>query len=132
MKVEKCAGTNVDGTPCSAQPRPGKPTCIWHDPEAKAQRSEWSARGGSARSNKSRAAKTLPAAILTTDELISWLSLVFRQTIGGQLTPGIATATATVAKTIIEIGKVALVEERLAELERALQLEPPNRRSSRT
>jgi len=45
---------------------------------------------------------------------------VFKQTIVGRTAPGVATASAAVAKTIVEISKAALLEERLTEIERAL------------
>ena len=118
--VAKCSGTNLDGTPCSARPRPGALWCVWHDPETKAQRAEWSKRGGSARSNKVRAAKALPTELMSTDEIAAWLTIQYRKLIVGQLTPGVATASATVAKAIAEIQRGAQIEERMAELEALL------------
>jgi len=67
---------------------------------------------------------------MSTDELSAWLTIQFRKLITGQIEPGVATASATVAKAIVEIGKAALVEERLAEVERVLDLDSPNRRST--
>ena len=127
--VARCAGTNRDGTPCSASPRPSSTWCVWHDPATKGKRAEWSKRGGQARSNKARAAKQLPTELMSTDEIAAWLTIQYRRLIAGQLTPGVATASATVAKAIVELGKAAQLEERLAEIERALDL-ASNRRSS--
>ena len=120
----KCLGTNVDATPCSATPRPGSAWCVWHDPATKAQRAEWAKRGGKARSNKSRAAKALPTELMTSDEIAAWLTIQYRKLITGQIEPGIATASATVAKAIAEIQRGAQIEERIAELEALLGKRP--------
>ena len=116
----KCSGTNVDGTPCSATPRPGSAWCVWHDPATKAQRTEWAKRGGKARSNAARAKKALPTELMTSDEIAAWLTIQFRKLITGQIEPGIATASATVAKAIADIQRGAQIEERIAELEALL------------
>ena len=118
--VGKCSGTNVDGTPCSAQPRPGRPTCVWHDAATRGQRAEWSKRGGQARSNKARAAKALPAPILTTDELAAWLGIILRRTMVGETDPPVATACANLARTIHDLQKDAKLEGRIGELETLL------------
>ena len=115
--VGKCSGTNMDGTPCSAVPRPNSAWCVWHDPATKAQRAEWSKRGGKGRANKARAAKALPTELMSTDEIAAWLTIQYRKLIAGQLTPGVATASATVAKTIAEIQRGAQLEERLTAIE---------------
>ena len=114
-----CQAINQRGKPCGAEPyRDG--LCRWHHPSLEADRKRWSAKGGAARSNKSRAAKALPAEILTTDELISWLSLVFKQTIVGKTEPPVATACANLARTIAEIRRGAEIEDRLADVERLM------------
>ena len=120
MKVEKCQSIARNGKPCSATPRPGRPYCAWHDPEAAEQRREWSRRGGAARSNRERARKQIPDA-LTTEELAGWLSVAFRKVLTGGMEPGVATAAATVAKAILtvnEAGALERFEERLSQLER--------------
>jgi len=118
--VDRCPSLTRDGKACAATPRPGSAYCPWHDPSLSKRRSEWSARGGSHRSNKARAAKTLPTELMSTDELASWLTVVFRRLITGQIEPGVATASATVAKAIADIQRGAQIEERLAELEALL------------
>ena len=122
--VGKCSGTNMDGTPCSAVPRPNSAWCVWHDPATKAQRAEWSKRGGKGRANKARAAKALPTELMTSDEIAAWLTIQYRKLITGQLTPGVATASATVAKAIAEIQRGAQIEERMAEIETLLGKRP--------
>ena len=128
--VARCPSVTREGKPCSATPRPGSAYCAWHDPDLSKRRSEWSAKGGSARSNKQRAAKALPTELMSTDEIAAWLTIQYRKLIAGQLEAGIATASATVAKAIIEISKAALVEERLAEVEQVLGIDSSNRRTS--
>jgi len=118
--VARCPSLTREGKPCSATPRPGSAYCAWHDPELSKRRSEWSAKGGANRSNKSRAAKALPTELMSTDEIAAWLTLQYRKLIAGQLTPGIATASATVAKAIAEIQRGAEIEARIAELEALL------------
>ena len=118
--VARCPSVTREGKPCSATPRPGSAWCVWHDPATKSQRVEWAKRGGKARSNKSRAAKALPTALMSNDELSAWLTIQFRKLITGQIEPGVATASATVAKAIAEIQRGAQIEERIAELEALL------------
>ena len=118
--VGKCSGTNVDGTPCSATPRPGKSTCVWHDPATKAQRAEWSKRGGKGRASKARAAKALPTELMSTDELAAWLTVCLKRVITGAMDPPVGTAAANLARTIADIRRGAEIEARIAELEALL------------
>lgn len=118
--VARCPSVTRERKPCSATPRPGSAYCAWHDPELSKRRSEWSAKGGANRSNKARAAKALPTELMSTDEIAAWLTIQFRKLITGQIEPGIATASATVAKAIAEIQRGAQIEERLAEIEALL------------
>ena len=57
---------------------------------------------------------------MSTDEIAAWLTIQYRRLIAGQLTPGVATASATVAKAIAEIQRGAQIEERITELEALL------------
>ena len=61
---------------------------------------------------------------MSTDEIAAWLTIQYRRLIAGQLTPGVATASATVAKTIAEIQRGAQIEERMAEIETMLGKRP--------
>ena len=117
--ASRCQATNQQGKPCGADHyRDGY--CRWHHPDLEGERRAWSAKGGSARSNRARAAKALPTELMSNDELSAWLTIQFRKLITGQIEPGIATASATVAKAIAEIQRGAQVEERIAELEALL------------
>jgi hypothetical protein len=114
-----CQAANQSGKPCSAAHwRDG--WCRWHHPDLTEQRKAWSAKGGQQRSNRARAKKQLPADLLTTEELHSWLGIVFKKVITGTLDPPIATAAANVARTMVELTKTTLLEDRMADLERRL------------
>jgi len=57
---------------------------------------------------------------MSNDEIAAWLTIQFRKLITGQIEPGIATASATVAKAIAEIQRGAQIEERIAQIEALL------------
>jgi hypothetical protein len=120
MTVASCKGKTKEGQPCNARPRPGTSLCPWHTPELAGQRSEWSRTGGRNSSNRARARKELPAELLTTEELHSWLGVVFKKVITGTMDAPIATAAANVARTMAELSKTAALEDRMAEIERRL------------
>jgi hypothetical protein len=115
--AEQCQANARSGQPCGAKPRPGRPFCLWHDPEAEELRRDISRKGGYASSNRARARKALPAEPLTNVELHAWLGVVFRGVIGGKIEPGVATASATVARTMAELSRVVDLEQRLVSLE---------------
>jgi hypothetical protein len=98
---------------------PGDRFCPWHSPAWADRRREWSAQGGTNRSNKRRAKKALPAEPLTAAEIHSYLGLVFRGVIGGKLEPGVATAAANVARAMIAVRESSELEDRLDALEAA-------------
>ena len=115
----RCTGTNRDGSPCSGQARPGRPWCSWHDPQLDDQRAAWRQKGGTARSNKARARKQLPAESLTLPEVQGLLSVALKGLLAGRIEPGIANASANVARAIAAVAQVGELEERLRELEAA-------------
>ncbi len=57
---------------------------------------------------------------MTTGELHIHLGVVFRKVINGTLEPGVATAAASVARTMAELAKASDYESRLLDLERRL------------
>ncbi len=122
MTVAICKGQTKDGKPCSARPRPGTDLCPWHSPDLAEQRAEWSRRGGRNSSNKQRARKSLPAELMTIEELSAFLGTVFKGVISGKVEPGVATAAATVARTMGELAKVSTFESDLAELRTQLSI----------
>ena len=115
--AEHCQANNAEGNQCGAKPRPGRPVCLWHDPEAAELRRELSRKGGQARSNKARARKSLPADPMTAAELHSYLGLVFKGVIAGKIEPGVGTATATIARTMVDLAREADLEQRITNLE---------------
>ncbi len=118
----RCTGTNRDGSPCSGQARPGRPWCSWHDPALDAQRAGWRQKGGAARSNKARAKKALPAESLTLQEVQGLLSVALKGVLTGRIEPGIANASANVARAIAAVAQAGEIEERIAALEAAAQI----------
>jgi len=118
----RCSGTNREGGPCNAEIRPGRKWCRWHDPELEAERAEWRRKGGEARSNRNRARKQLPDAVLTPVELQGLLSKALRDVLMGQLEPGIANAAAGLSRALVTIRESAELEERLSALEAAAGL----------
>ena len=112
-----CSGTTKAGLPCKAKALPDSAFCIAHDPTKVTQLAEWRRKGGYAKSNRSRAKKALPADPLTNEELHAWLGLVFKGVISGKIEPGVATASATVARTMAELSRVVDLEQRIVDLE---------------
>lgn len=118
--VGKCSGTNTDGTPCSAPPRPGSAWCVWHDPETKAQRAEWSKRGGAARSNQARARKALKGDVRDIAAVKASLLSALEKVEAGELDPGPANAMANLARAIVSVAGVADFEVQLSEMRQEL------------
>jgi len=120
MKQRQCNGTNKLGERCKSWAMPDSEWCVNHDPDRVVELAEWRRQGGKAKSNAARAKKALPAEPLTVAELHSFLGVVFRRLLTGETEPGIATAMATVARTMAELQKASDYESRLADLERRL------------
>jgi len=98
---------------------PDSERCIAHGDRV-TDLAEWRKQGGKGKSNRARAAKNLPNEPMTTGELHIYLGVVFRKVINGTLEPGVATAAATVARTMAELAKASDYESRLLDLERRL------------
>jgi hypothetical protein len=118
MNPDRCQATAKGGSQCGATARPNRPFCLWHDdaPDAQEKRRLISQKGGQARSNKARAKKALPAEVLTAEEIRSYLGIVFRGVISGKIEPGVGTAAAGIARALLDVAKVAEVEEQVAQL----------------
>jgi len=94
--VRRCKATTVAGPPCSAQPVRADGYCWWHSPALANERDEARRRGGSARSNRARAKKQLPA-----------------------VEPGVGSSVASLARAYVavtEAGAVETLEREVAEL----------------
>jgi hypothetical protein len=118
--VNRCTATNADGDPCQAQPVRPSGYCYWHDPALAEERDRKRREGGANRSNKARAKKTLSAEALTAEEVRSYLGIVFKGVIGGKIEPGVGTAAANIARALMDVAKVAEVEQQVADLRRDL------------
>ncbi len=118
--VAKCSGTNTDGTPCSALPRPGSAWCVWHDPETKTQRAEWSKRGGTARSNQARARRALKGSAGDLADVQATILDALRKVQAGDLEAGPANAIANLSRAFVAVSGAADFDRRLAEVEQAL------------
>ena len=119
--VRHCKATTVSGSPCSAAPVRDDGFCFWHSPAIAAEREAARRRGGAARSNRARAKKTLPAGILTTDELRGVLGITIARVLSGAVEPGVGSSVASLARAYLAVTEAGAVEEltrRLDELER--------------
>ena len=116
--VRTCLGTNINNEPCQAQPIRPSGYCYWHDPERAGEREQKRREGGANRANKARARKTLPAEPLTAEEVRAYLGVVFRGVIAGKIEPGVGTAAANIARALMDVAKVAEVEQQVADLRR--------------
>lgn len=122
MKPTRCQATNQQAKPCGAEHyRDG--WCRWHHPDLEGERRAWSAKGGSARSNKARAKRQLPDGAMEIGELGAWLGVVFRRLIAGDVEPGVATAAASLSRAMVEVARAGHVEDRIIEIERQLGIE---------
>ncbi|MDP9473636.1 MAG: hypothetical protein M3Q71_23750 [Chloroflexota bacterium] len=119
--LDRCIGTNKDGGPCSAAPAPGRSYCLWHDPERAQERAGWRQQGGKSRSNKARARKQLPAESLTLPEVQALLSVALKSVLAGRIEPGVANASASVARAIAALVQVGEMEARISALEEAAE-----------
>ncbi len=115
----RCRGTNAAGQPCDAKPVRPSGWCYWHDPALEANRAAGRRKGGAARSNKARARKQLPVEALTLPEVQGLLSVALKGVLAGRIEPGVANASANVARAIAAVAQAGEMEERIRELEAA-------------
>ncbi len=122
MKPERCQAITKSGSPCGATPVPGGSLCAWHAPAWAEKRRQWSAKGGTGRSNAQRAKKRLPAETLSLTEVQAFLSFTLKATLAGKVEPGVANAVANVARTMTTVAQAGEIEERIAGLEAAAEI----------
>ncbi len=115
----QCLGTNRDGGPCSAHVNEGRRWCQWHDPDRETERQEWRRRGGQRKSNKQRARKQLADQVMSIDDLDALLCAAIKRVAAGAMEPGVGSAMATIAKTIVGIRTASEMEKRIEVLEAA-------------
>ncbi|MDP9356417.1 MAG: hypothetical protein M3R02_14255, partial [Chloroflexota bacterium] len=67
--------------------------------------------------NRARAKKRLPAESLTLQEVQGLLSVALKGVLAGRIEPGIANASANLARAIAAVTQVAELDARIRELE---------------
>src|SRR5215203_3242503 len=117
MKAGRCTAMTNAGKPCSAQARAGRSYCLWHDPEAEAERRQNAAKGGKSRSNLSRLKRSLPTESLDFGDVQGVLGVVLRDLLAGKLDPPVANAAANVARAFAAIAQAGEIEARVRDLE---------------
>src|SRR5215212_7464173 len=109
MKAERCQAVAKSGKPCSATVV-ADGMCAWHAPSWAERRRQWSAEGGRKRSNRARAAKDLPAGMMTTDELCGLVGLTMKGALSGRIEPGVARSVFDGARTYVTVSEAGAVE----------------------
>lgn len=113
--LQGCSGRNRGGEPCNAQAwRDG--LCRWHHPDLAEDRAGWRRKGGEGRSTAARVHKRLPKTLLDVQgALLRALAAVE----AGELEPARANAMGSLARALVVVTEYAMLEDRVAELERA-------------
>ena len=125
--VTQCQGTNRTGEPCSAHVDDGQIWCRWHDPNRAEERTEWSRKGGQARSNRARARKQLADAVMTIGDLDAFLCASLVKVAAGRMEPNVGSAVATLARTVVTIRSTGELEKRIEALEQSAGIAPVRR-----
>jgi len=115
----RCQATNQAGKPCSAA-HWNDGWCRWHHPDLAEDRRAWSARGGAQRANKARAKKSLPAELLTMEEVLAYLGITLRGVLTGKVEPGVGTAIANLARAMTTVAGASTLEQQLADMARQI------------
>jgi alcohol dehydrogenase class IV len=114
----ECRAPTKAGRPCSAAHyRDG--WCRWHHPDLESARRAERIAGGRAKSNRRRAKKQLADQVMSIADLDGVLCHTMARVLTGKLEPGVGTAAATLARTIIAVRQAGDLEQRLAQLEAA-------------
>ena len=116
MKAERCQAVTKSGKSCSATVV-ADGMCAWHAPSWAERRRQWSAEGGRRRSNHMRAAKDLPAGVMTTDELRGLVGLTIKGVLAGRVEPGIGNAAASLARAYVAVTEAGAVETLQAQVD---------------
>jgi hypothetical protein len=117
--VRQCTAITRDGSRCRGTPLPGKVFCFAHDPDLAGTRAAAAAAGGRNKANRARARKRVLAAGLSLDEVDGALCQALLDVLDGTIEPGVATAAATVARSITAVRQAGEIEQRIAALEQA-------------
>lgn len=117
----QCAAVTKAGTRCRARALGETGLCFTHDPGRAEELARARRNGGLAKSNRERARKQLPAAVLTPREIEGVLSRVLVRVATQQLHPAIGTSVAAIARALIAVKESSEIEQRLAALEAAAE-----------
>lgn len=118
MNDRRCDGVNKDGGPCSARGRPGRPYCLWHDPDLAERRDAWNRQGGKNKANAVRARKAIPEDLRDVGDL---LLAAIADVQAGTLETGRGNAVANLARAYVSVFQYGDVERRFAEIEAKLR-----------
>lgn len=118
----RCAAITKAGSRCQRPVLVGRNHCLMHDPGSADVRLAAARAGGKARSSQQRAIKALPET-LTPELLGRHLSGVFLGVIAGTTPAKVGTAAATIARTLADLREAHELEQRIADLERRLDVE---------
>lgn len=112
----KCVHPTKAGKPCSAA-HYADGYCRWHHPDLEAQRQAERIAGGKAKASSVRARKKVLGGGMDLAEIDAALCTALLNVLSGELEPGIATAAASVARTVSAIRAASDLEQRLSALE---------------
>jgi hypothetical protein len=118
VRQRRCSGTTKAGGRCNSFALPESDYCVTHHPGRVTDLARWRTEGGRARSSVARARRRLAPA-LTADELERLMGDVLRRVVDEDLDPAIASAAASVARTLVTIKETVALEGRITDLERA-------------
>ncbi len=118
MDTPRCRGVRRDGSPCQAPPHAVNAAgwCWAHSPENAEARRVARAKGGQNKATAHRVDKLVPASLRPT---LATLLAAVDEVKDGSLTPGQASAMASLASSIVRLYQTGVIEERLAALEAA-------------
>jgi hypothetical protein len=85
------------------------------------QRTQWNREAGKAKSNTRRATKHVLGAARDLKQVDAQLCRAFTDVLDGKLPPGVGTAAATIARSVIAVRDAGDIAERLDRLEATLK-----------
>ena len=127
MDTPRCRGVRRDGAPCQAPPHAVNAAgwCWAHSPENAEARRAARAKGGQNKATAKRVDRLVPA---TLRPVVATLLDALAEVHDGTLTPGQASAMASLAGAVVKVYQAGVLEERVEVLE-AAQGAPGRRRA---
>ncbi len=123
-----CTATRADGTPCKGRALPGRSLCWAHSPDHQAKAVEARRKGGSNRSNASRAKKHMSREVR---DIVQIVEAAMGGVLQSKITPPQAQAVASLAGAWVKLHELGEMESRLRDLEERAAAQPTgaNRRA---